>query len=66
MELGEAEIQVLTSVGARRGRPRKAPLGPECHRRGTPQGWAACCCSPALVTVIGLLLKMRANSDCDH
>lgn len=35
MELGSAEIQVLTSVGARRRRARKAPLGPGCHRRGT-------------------------------
>lgn len=45
---------------------KRAPPVPGCYRHGTLRGRAVCCYSYVLVTVIWLLLKMRANSDCDH
>lgn len=53
------------------GRPEeageeRAPPGPGCRRHGTVRSRAVCCYSYVLVTVLWLLLKMRANSDCDH
>lgn len=45
---------------------KRAPPVPGCHRHGTLRSRAVCCYSYVLVTVIWLLLKMRANSDCDH
>lgn len=45
---------------------KRAPPGPGCHSHRTLQIRALCCYSYILVTVIWLLLKMRANSYCDR
>lgn len=45
---------------------KRAPPGPGCCCHGTLRSGVVCCYSYVLVTVIWLLLKMRANSDCDH
>lgn len=45
---------------------KRAPPGLGCHRHGTLRSRVVCFYSYVLVTVIWLLLKMRAHSDCDH